>query len=61
MRKLFKTIAALVLSLTLCVSALGGCALVSTDNEADMNQVVATVQIDKNANKDEILKKDMIM
>lgn len=61
MRKLFKTIAALILSLTLCVSALSGCALVSTDNEADMNQVVATVQIDKNAKKDEILKKDMIM
>ena len=57
MKKFLKTLAAGTLSLVMGLSVFGGCNLVTTDSERDMNQVVATVQIDKSAPKEEIYKK----
>ncbi len=61
MRKLLLTITTIILSAVMCFSALTGCGLITTDNERDMNQVVATIQIDENAPKDTIYKKYMVM
>ena len=60
MRKLFVTVAAIVLALVFSVTAFG-CNLIETDSEKDMKQVVATVQIEEGAPKDEILKQDIVM
>ena len=49
----------LVLSLAMgTLFALSGCALISKDEERDLNQVVATVKV--NARKDEITKRELI-
>ncbi len=61
MRKLFIKLAALVLVFVMCITSLVGCGLVTTDSERDMNQVVATIQIDGAPEADTIYKKDMIM
>ncbi len=61
MKKIFVKIASIVMIFVMCLSSLVGCGLVTTDTERDMNQEVATVQIDKGAPKDVIYKKDMIM
>ena len=61
MKKFLKTLAAGTLSLVMGLSVFGGCNLVTTDSERDMNQVVATVQIDKSAPKEEIYKKDLVI
>jgi hypothetical protein len=60
MRKLFVTVASIVLALVFSVTAFG-CNLIETDSEKDMKQVVATVQIEEGAPKDEILKQDIVM
>jgi len=58
MRKLLVTIASIVMSLVMCLSAFSGCSLIEVDSEKDMNQVVATVRISEDVPKaDEILKK----
>ena len=44
----------------MCFSV-AGCKLVTTNNEADLAQTVATVQISEDAPKDEIKKQEMIM
>lgn len=62
MRKFLVTIASIVMSLIMCLSALGGCSLIEVDSEKDMNQVVATVRISEDVPvADEILKKDILM
>ncbi|MBQ9756516.1 MAG: hypothetical protein IJV99_02850 [Clostridia bacterium] len=61
MRKLFVSIATIILSVIMCMTALSGCKLITTDVDRDMKQVVASVQIDKNAPMEKIYKKDMIM
>lgn len=61
MKKFLTTATMLILSLVISLTTLGGCNLVTTDNERDMNQVVATVQIEKGAPKEEILKQDLVM
>lgn len=50
-----------MLALIVSVSSLSACKLITVDNERDMAQVVATVQIEENAPFEEIQKKDMIM
>ncbi len=61
MRKLFISIATIVLSMIMCLTALTGCNLITTDMDRDVKQVVATVKIDKEAPLEKIYKKDMIM
>ena len=60
MRKIFVTVAAIMLALVMSVTALG-CNLIETDTEKDMNQVVATVQISSDLESDDILKQDIVM
>jgi len=60
MKKFLITITSLVLALVVCFSTLAGCGLLTTDAERDMNQVVATVQIDESAPVEKIYKKDMV-
>ncbi len=61
MRKKLIALITLVLALVLSVSALSGCNLVTTDTDADVEQVVATVQLDPSAKKEEIKKREMVM
>lgn len=61
MKKITTMLTTLILALAICLSALSGCALVQKNTERDINQVVATVQIDKDAVKDEITKREVIM
>ncbi len=62
MRKTIITIASLMLTLIMGLTFLGGCKLITTDSEKDMNQVVATVKISSDMEKaDEIYKKDILM
>lgn len=60
MKKFWKTLAALALSAVMCFSVFG-CNLIVTDNERDMNQVVAEVKIDENAPTEYIYKKDLVI
>ena len=61
MRKFIITLTTLALSLVMCFSALTGCGLITPNTQRNLEQVVATVQIDENAKKDEIYKKDLVM
>lgn len=61
MKKITTVLATVILALTICLSALSGCALVQKNSDRDMKQVVATVQIDKDAVKDEITKREVVM
>jgi len=61
MRRIIVAIASIMLTLVMCVTSLTGCGLITVDNERDMNQLVATVQLDETAPKEEIYKKDMVM
>ena len=62
MRKTFFTIASLMMTLIMGLTFLGGCKLITTDAEKDMNQVIATVKISSEMNEaDEIYKKDILM
>ena len=59
MRKLIIAIVmAVIVSIT---AAFSGCNLIVVDNEKDMNQIVATVQIEDSAPEEKIFKKDIIM
>lgn len=60
MRKKFLSIITLLLALVIGVSSLSACKLITVDNKRDMEQIVATVQINENAPLEEIQKKDMI-
>lgn len=60
MRKRLLTLVTVIMALVISISSLAACKLITIDNERDMNQVVATVQIDENAPFDEIKKREMI-
>ena len=63
MRKKLITFIAFLISVCFIFSSFMGCNIVTTNNERDMKQVVATVKISdaENARKDEITKRDLIM
>ena len=60
MKKRLIAIISSIMALIMCFSV-AGCKLVTTNNEADLAQTVATVQISEDAPKDEIKKQEMIM
>ena len=62
MKKKLVSLIALIISVLMAFSVFSGCDLVSTDNEKDMAQVVATVKISDsdNARTDEIKKSQMV-
>ncbi|PWM70158.1 MAG: hypothetical protein DBX59_11495 [Bacillota bacterium] len=60
MKKFGKFLAAIALSAAMCFSAVG-CNLVVTDTDLDMEQVVATVQIEEGAPVENILKRDLVL
>lgn len=60
MKRKLLAIVSFVLSLIMGVACLGGCNLVTTDGEKDMEQVVATVSIE-NGVEDKIYKQDLII
>ncbi len=60
MRKFFVKIITLMLISVLCLSSLFGCKLITTNNERDMNQVVATIKID-DAPMKTIYKSDLVV
>lgn len=57
MKKRFMGIITVVLALVMSVSCLVGCNIITTDNERDMEQVVATVDIN---GKQEVKKRDLV-
>lgn len=59
MRKISVIITTMILAVAICLSSLLGCSLITTNNERDMNQVVATVQIEQGAPKKTIYKRDL--
>lgn len=62
MKKKVIAIVALVMSLFMGISVFSGCDLITTNNERDLQQTVATVNVDKTKFEDaKILKQDMIM
>ena len=61
MKKRLLAFASAVMAVIMSMSVFSGCNLVTTDNERDMNQIVATVQITGAEKRDEIKKSDMIM
>ena len=61
MRKILVAITTLAMALVISLSSLFGCKLITTNNERDMKQVVATVQIDPSAPKENIYKKDILV
>lgn len=60
MKRKLITLIALLLSLVFTLS-LTGCNLITTNNDRDMKQVIATVQISEDAPLDEIYKQDLAM
>ncbi len=59
MKKKLLGLVSLVMSVLVLCGAVSGCRLVTTDSQRDMNQVIATVNINE---KDEIIyKKDLVM
>lgn len=62
MRKIFVTMAALIMALVMSVTAFG-CNLIKVDDEKDMAQVVAVVQVEESSPKEEntIYKKDVVL
>ncbi len=63
MKKRIVTIVSLLIALIMGLGIMGGCNLVTTNNERDLNQVVATVKVidDDNFKAEEIKKREMIM
>ena len=60
MRKILTKIVTLLLITVLSVTAFAGCALITTDTDRDMAQVVATVQIEDDITADNIHKVEML-
>ncbi|MBE5736821.1 MAG: hypothetical protein E7348_00270 [Clostridiales bacterium] len=60
MRKIKVAIVTIMIVMVMGISSLFGCSLVTTNNARDLSQVVATVQINENAPKDVIYKRDLI-
>ena len=61
MKKRLLSIIAVISAFIISLAALSGCNLVTTDNERDMAQVVATVKISEDAPLEKIEKKEMVM
>ena len=61
MKKKLVALISTIIALLMSISFLGGCNLVTVDEERDLNQVVATIQISENAKEDKIYKRDLIM
>lgn len=59
MRRISVLITTMLMVLVLSLSSLFGCGLITVNNERDMNQIVATVQIEQDAPKEVIYKKDL--
>ena len=59
MKKYITKILSLVLTVILSVGFLSGCDLITTDVEVDMNQTVATIQLE-GMNKEEIKKRELV-
>ena len=59
MRKISVIITTMILAMVICLSSLSGCKLITTNNKRDMEQVIATVQIEQSAPKKTIYKKDL--
>lgn len=60
MKKKLIAFVSLIMSLLIGLCGLGGCKLITTDSNKDMQQVVATVSIDKSV-KDTVYKQDLIV
>lgn len=60
MRKISIAMTTILMAVLMCLSTLFGCGLITTNYNRDMNQVVATIQIEEGAPKDVIYKKDLI-
>ncbi len=60
MRKISIAMTTILMAVLMCLSTLFGCGLITTNYDRDMNQVVATIQIEEGAPKDVIYKKDLI-
>lgn len=61
MRKISVAMITIMLVMILSLSTLFGCTLITTNSERDMGQEVAFVQIEKDAPKEIIYKKDMVV
>ena len=62
MKKKLAMIVALILSILMCFSVFGGCNILTTNNDKDMKQVVAEVNVTEDGSKvKKITKKDMIV
>lgn len=59
MRKLLTSVVAIVLATMMTL--LTGCNLITTNDEKDLNQVIATVQISEDSPLDKVYKKDLAM
>ena len=60
MRKILTKIVTLFLITVLSVTAFAGCALITTDTDRDMAQVVSTVQIEDSITADNLHKIEML-
>lgn len=61
MKRRLTSLIALIVSLVVIITSFTGCNLITVNDERDMDQVVATVQISESAPKDEIKKKELAM
>ncbi len=61
MKKKLVALISSIIALLMSISFLGGCNLVTVDEERDLNQIVATIQISDDAKVDKIFKKDLVM
>ena len=59
MKKIITKILSLVLALTMSIGFFSGCDLITTDAELDMQQTIATVQLE-GMKKDEIKKAELV-
>ena len=60
MKKKLIALVSLIMSLMIGLCGLGGCKLITKDTDKDMQQVVATISIDKGV-KDSVYKQDLIV
>ncbi len=61
MKKRLVGLLSVIFALIMSISFLGGCNLITVDQERDLNQVVATIKISEDAKEDKIYKKDLVM
>lgn len=61
MKRKLVAFAALIMSIIITLIGVTGCNIVTTDNQRDMEQVIATVKIDAGVTDTNIYKKDLVM